>query len=140
MKMMNVRTKITDLLKGRPGKNFSISEIADAIGSNNKATTAALGKLLKSGDIERPAKGRYAVKAGRPAPAAKEKVVKPQEPLVYGLSIVTVDLLVEGEQPEIDAGLILRKILENPTIHDAKVKSVAPADPTKLKIKMTLQD
>jgi hypothetical protein len=137
MKMMNIRKKIREVLEEKPDHKFSISEIADAIGSTSKATTAALGKLLKNSEITRPAKGLYAANKG-PTPVRKQKA-KPTEPS-QGMSIITVDLLVEGEKPKIDTVLLLHKIMQVASIHDAKVKNVISADQTKLKIRVTLPD
>ena len=130
-KMMDIRERILKELDQRPGDMFSVSAIAQAVGSNNNATNSALGKLFNAGLVARPRKGVYSSK-GRPSektaasePAQAQKPVvanlltlclgklpkpvatktpkptpgpaNPTSAPTVSLSVVTIDLLVEGE-------------------------------------------
>ncbi|MBI5250335.1 MAG: Rrf2 family transcriptional regulator [Desulfomonile tiedjei] len=139
MKMMDIRERIMAALNQKPGDSFSISQIARTIGSNSKATSAALGKLLKNGLVDRPQKGFYSIRP--PVAPAKVAAAPPKRvETIPTLSLVTIDLLVEGEKAGIDVHAILQRILEDETILDAKVRKIAEADRTKLKIRLSLPD
>jgi len=146
-RMRDIRERIMATLDQRPGDTFSISAVAGAIGSNNKSTTAALSKLLKIGLITRPQKGLYSTK-GRPTaaivssqPAKVRKSAKSAETVpAEALSIVTIDVLVEGDKTKINAAELVRKLQEDMTVLDAKVKGVHEADRKKLKIRLSLPD
>ncbi len=158
-RMRNIREKILGVLREKPGDTFSVSAIARAVESNNKATNAALGKLLKAGLVARPQKGVYsskdlspkttappppaepkknvtAAKGAEPAP----KLTKTTEVPASSLSIFTIELLVEGEQSKIVAEDFLGKLSENRAVLDARVKRITAADPTKLKMRYTFAD
>lgn len=136
---MDIRKKILETLDQAPGKKFSIGEIALSVGSNSKGTSAALGKLLKSGLVDRPEKGLYSSKARVAAKAAPPAAPKAVEPIPE-LSVITIELLVEAAKSKISAGELLGKILEDKTILDAKVRKIAEANPKNLKIRLSLAD
>ena len=154
-RMRDIREKILQELDRKPGDMFSVSAIARAIGSNNKSTNAALGKLFQAGLVARPQKGVYSSKgrssqplaAPNPAPARKTMRAKAAEPTpapaeatfapTSPLSIITIELLVEGEKSTIDAGVFLAKVRENKAILDARVNKIAAADQRKLKIRFS---
>ncbi len=159
MKMMDIREKILKELDNKPGDTFSVSAIARAIGSNNKGTNAALGKLFKAGLIARLQKGVYSSKARSPKPTAVPEPLRPRKTATTAkaakpvpepaeltpaptspLSIITLDLLVEGEQSKIDASGFLGKVLENRSVLDARVSKITAADQTKLKIRFSFPD
>ncbi len=158
-RMRDIRQKILKELDQKPGDTFSVSAIARAIDSNNKATNAALGKLLKAGLIPRPQKGVYSSKGPSPqataapkpaAPKVIAKEAKAAEPApkpaeltsasTVRLSIVTIDVLVEGEQPQIDASGFLGQVRENKAVLDARVSKITEADQTKLKMRFSFPD
>jgi hypothetical protein len=148
-KMMDIRNRIVATLEAKPGHTFSISQIARSIGSNDKSTSAALGKLLNDGRIDRPQKGLYSSKVkpepatAPPAPKKPRKVPSPAKPTPAAdetLSIVTIDLLMEGEESKIDVEGILVKIRRGENILDARVRKVTEADRTKLQIRFELPD
>jgi hypothetical protein len=103
----------------------------------------ALNKLLKSDLVERRQKGLYAGKrrpeeAPAPAPEKPRRIAKTTEPKLVpsvALSVVTVELLVEGERSQIDVGRVLGKIREDKAILDARVRKVAEADQSKLSVR-----
>jgi hypothetical protein len=157
-RMRDIREKILKELDQKPGDTFSVSAIARAVGSNNNATNAALGKLFKAGLVARPQKGVYSSKAGspqttaapEPAQAKKAVAVKTAEPApapappapapTSTLSVITIELLVEGEQSQIDASGFLGKMLDNKSVLDARVSKIAAADQKKLKIRFSFSD
>jgi hypothetical protein len=152
MRMMDIREKILAELDRKPGDTFSASAIARAIGATPKSTTATLGRLFKAGLVARLQKGVYSSK-GRPpetTPAPKpakprksQKPAKATEPVpapVTPLSVITIDLLVEGEQSKIDASGFLGKVRENRSVLDARVRKITAADQTKLKIRFSFPD
>ncbi len=138
-KMMDIRDKIVATLEQKPGDTFSVSQIARAIGSNNKATGAALSKLFKKGLVARPQKGLYSSKARPAATKAAAEPSKRVEPLP-ALSVVTIDLLIEEEKSKIDVRGLLQLILKEKAILDAKMRKIVDADRTKLKIRLSFQD
>jgi hypothetical protein len=157
MRMMDVRDRILRVLNEKPGDTFSVPAIARAIGANQKATAAALGRLFKKGEVARPEKGVYATKempkekkaapepekpknrvaakAAKPSPAAAKPASEASP-----LSVISIDLLVEGERSEIDASVFLGKLLENRAILDARINKITPADQSKLKIRFSFKD
>ena len=157
-RMRDIREKILKELDQKPGDTFSVSAIARAIGSNNNSTNAALGKLLKAGLVARPQKGVYTSKgrptqktaAPEPAQAAKPVAVKTAEPTpappeptagpTVSLSVVTIDLLVEGEPSKIDASGLLEKVRGSKGVLDARVSKVAGADQSKLQVRFAFAD
>jgi hypothetical protein len=157
-RMMDIREKILKELDQKPRDTFSVSAIARAIGSNNNSTNAALGKLFKAGLVDRPQKGVYSSKgrfpqttaALKPAQAKKTVAVRTAKPTpepakgtsapTSPLSIITIDLLVEGEQSKIDASGFVGKVRENRSVLDARVSKITAADQTKLKIRFSFPD
>jgi hypothetical protein len=151
-KMMDIRKKITATLDQKPGDTFSISAIARAIGATPKATSAALGKLYNKGLVARPQKGLYSSKGSPPKTTAASEPAKPRKiakaPKTVDsapspatrLSLITIDLLVEGEQSTIDAGGFLGKLLENKAVLDARVRKIAEADQSKLQVRFLIAD
>jgi len=146
---MDVRAKILAILNASPKKNFSISEIAAAIASTSKATAAALQKLYKSDAVNRPEKGLYsskkmspeqAIRSSTRAPRSAKRAVaaKPVESH-SPLSIVTVDLLVEGDLKD-DIEKLLWELQQDKTILHGRIRTVSEADPTKLKIRVSLPE
>ncbi len=146
--MRDIRKRIIGTLEQGPGRKFSIDEIAKAIGSNSKATTAALVRLHKLGLIDRPEKGLYSLKGKTAqkttshAPTKASSAPSKTAPTLStpALSIITIDLLVEGKESEVDAGKFVRKIKENEAILDARARRIAEADRKKLTIKFSLPD
>jgi len=145
-RMRDIRKRIIGTLGQSPGKKYSIDEIAKAIGSNAKATTAALVRLHKLELIDRPEKGLYSLKkesAEKAAPSqpTKSAAVPTVEAMATAdLSVITVDLLVEGKESEIDSGKFAQRIKENKAILDARVRKVTDADRKKLTIRFSLPD
>jgi DNA-binding transcriptional ArsR family regulator len=152
MRMMDIREKILTTLDRKPGDTFSVSQIARAIGSTPKATNATLSRLFKAGLIARPQKGVYSGTVRSSAKAAASEPVKPRkvakrakiaEPVaapITPLSVMTIDLLIEGEQSKIDVDRILEKIREERAVLDTRVRKVTEADQSKLQIRFTLAD
>lgn len=141
MKMMDVRDRIVKLLDQSAGKRFSVGEIAQKIGSNAKATTAALGRLFKQGRVDRPQKGVYTSKTQRGAQApAKMEEITPKLAPGPSMSIVSIDLLVEGEASKVDVNQLRRSVLEDPTVLDFKVRKTVSADRSKLKVRFVLPE
>jgi hypothetical protein len=160
MRMMDIRDRILKELNEKPGDTFSVPAIARAVGANQKATAAALGRLFKKGMVARPQKGVYssksapeekkaapqparakrsvAPKAAKPAPAAAKPKLAPAA--ASPLSVISIELLVEGEQSEIDVSALLGKLLESRAVLDARLGKIAAADQSKLKIKFSFQD
>jgi hypothetical protein len=148
-RMMDVRDKIVAMLNQDPGKRFSVTEIAHSIGSSPKATTAALGRLFKKDLIARPEKGLYSSKGSRPPTHKQAKPRKIAEipktaksgPLATPvLSVVSIDLLVQGEKSRLDLIGFLGKIRENKEVIDTKVRKVTEADQSKLQKRFILAD
>jgi hypothetical protein len=141
MKMMDVRDRIVKLLDQNAGKRFSVGEIAQKIGSNAKATTAALGRLFKLGRIDRPQKGAYTSKPQRSAPkVAKIAKVQQKSATEPTMSIVSIELLVEGPESHVDVSQLRRLVLEQPSVLDFKVRKIVSADRTKLKVRFALPE
>jgi hypothetical protein len=141
MKMMDVRDRIVKLLDQDAGKRFSVGEIAQKIGSNAKATTAALGRLFKKGLIDRPQKGAYTSKPQRRAPkVAKIEKVQLKSAAEPTMSIVSIELLVEGPESQVDVSQLRRLALEQRSVLDFKVRKIASADRTKLKVRFALPE
>lgn len=144
MKMMDVRDRIVKLLDQNPTKKFSVGEIAQKIGSNAKATTAALGRLVKQGRIGRPQKGVYISNARKeiekPISAKPAKVEKVPPATGPALSIVSVDFLVEAEKANVDVRQILQCATQDPKILDSKVRKIVPADQTRLQVRFGLRE
>ncbi len=141
MKMMDVRDRIVKILDQSAGKRFSVGEIAQKIGSNAKATTAALGRLFKQGRVDRPQKGVYTSKTLRGAQAqAKIEAVSPKLAAGPAMSIVSIDLLVEGDASTVDVSQLRRRALEDPTVLDFKVRKTVSADRSKLKVRFALPE
>jgi DNA-binding transcriptional ArsR family regulator len=152
MRMMDIREKILTTLDRKPGDTFSVSQIARAIGSTPKATNATLSRLFKAGLIARPQKGVYSgavrssAKAAAPEPVKPRKVAKraktaePAAAPITPLSVMTIDLLIEGEQSKINVDRILEKIREERAVLDTRVRKVTEADQSKLQIRFTLAD
>lgn len=150
--MMDIRERILRELDQKPGDTFSVSAIARAIGSTPKATVATLSRLFKKGLVARSQKGVYSSKsrpqettaAAKPAKPRKiEKAPKAAEPVhapVMELSVITIDLLVEGEPSKVDAGGLLGKILEGKPVLDAKVRKIHRVDRTKLQVRVEFAD
>jgi hypothetical protein len=151
-KMMDIRKKITATLDQKTGDTFSISAIARAIGATPKATSAALGKLYNKGLVARPQKGLYSSKGSPPKttavsePAKPRKIAKAQKiadttPVpVRPLSVITIDLLVEGEQSKTDVSVFLGRLRENKAILDARVRKITEADQSKLQVRFAIAD
>ena len=128
-----------------------LEQDACAVGSTSNATAKALGKLFKAGLVARPQKGLYS-STGRPAqkttppkpaPAAKPMAPKPAETapvLGPSLSVMTMDLLVEGEAPKIDTSGLLEKVRGIRDVLDARVSKVAKADQSKLQVRFACTD
>ncbi|HMK37367.1 MAG TPA: hypothetical protein VK463_19995 [Desulfomonilaceae bacterium] len=139
MKMMDIRARIVRLLDQAPEKRFSVKEIAQKIGSNPKATTAALGRLVKDSRISRAQKGAYLSKATsvseKPA-----RISKTPEKKVDAMSIVSIDLLVEAEAPQVDVSQLREFAAQESKILDFKVRKIVPADRGKLKVRFTLPE
>lgn len=173
-KMMDIREKILKELDQRPEDMFSVSALAQAVGSNNNATSAALSKLFKAGLVERPQKGVYSSKGrppeitadSEPTQAQKPAETKPADPIpgqapkpvavktpkptpvsakptsspMVSLSVVTIDLLVEGDPSKIDVSGLLEKVRGSRDVIDARVKKVAEADQSKLRVRFAFAD
>jgi hypothetical protein len=158
MRMMDIREKILTTLDKKPDDTFSVSQIARVIGSTSKATNATLSRLFKAGLISRPQKGVYCgisrsatkatpsepekprntAKAVKPVKAAKIAKSVPQP--TTSLSVITIDVLVEGEQSKIDIAGLVDMIREEKAVLDTRVRKIAEADQSKLQIRFTLAD
>jgi hypothetical protein len=139
--------RILATLQEEPGGTFYISAIADAIGASTKSTSAALGKLLNAGLIARPQKGLYSSKgktaaaSAPPKPKKTKQIATAAQPTVAAdeaFSIVTIDLLMEGEESKIDTAGILGKIRQDKNVLDARVRKIMEADRNKLQIRLAL--
>lgn len=149
MKTADVGKKVLNALAANPGE-MSISQISAIIGSSKKATNAALGRLFKKGLVDRPQKGIYSHKRQKTVePAPKAETVRPAEPVktpeivpapVVSLSVITIELLVEGEEAEVDASAILGKISLDRAVLDARVTNITPADQKKLRVRFSFQE
>ena len=155
---MDIGKKILGEIDQKPGDTFSVSAIARAVGATPKAAAAALGRLFKAGLVTRPQKGVYTRKgrspqitaAPEPEQAKKTVVAKTAKPTpkiaqpapapTAPLSIITIDLLVEGEQSKIDASGFLGKLLDDKAVLDARVRKITAADQSKLKIRFSFPD
>jgi hypothetical protein len=157
-RMKDIREKILKELDEKPGERFSVSAIAQAVGSNNGATNSALVKLFKAGLVARPQKGVYtgkgrppekteapkpaqakklaAAKSPKPTPAPVESTPAPEA----SFSVITIDLLVEGEPSKIDSSGLLGKVRENQAVLDARVSKVTEADQRKLQVRISFAD
>jgi hypothetical protein len=141
MKMMDVRDRIVKILEQSAGKRFSVGEISQKIGSNAKATTAALGRLFKQGRVDRPQKGLYTSKTRSGAKAqTKIEQVSPKPAHGPAMSIVSIDLLVESEASRLDVSQLCRRVLEDPIVLDFKVRKTVSADRSKLKVRFALPE
>jgi hypothetical protein len=146
-RMKDIREKILNELDQKPGDTFSVSAIARAIGSNNMATNSALGRLFKKGLVARPQKGVYTSKGLPPQTVASPEPVQAQStvavkktepcaaPRPVSLSVITIDLLVEGAPSKMDCSGLLEKVLGSTGALDARVSKVAEADHSKLKVR-----
>lgn len=56
------------------------------------------------------------------------------------MSIVTIDVLVDGGSSNADRFSLVRKLLEEKAVLDAKIKNVRTADPAKLVMRLSLPD
>jgi hypothetical protein len=141
MKMMDVRDRIVKLLDQNAGKRFSVGEIAQKIGSNAKATTAALGRLYNQGRVDRPQKGAYTSKTQHGVQTqAKIEKVQPKAAAGPAMSVVSIDLLVEGETTQVDVSRIRKCALEDPNVLDFKVRKTVSADRSKLKVRFAFPE
>jgi predicted transcriptional regulator len=141
MKMMDVRDRIVKLLDQGAGKRFSVGEIAQEIGSNAKATTAALGRLYKEGRVDRPQKGVYVSKTQRGSQkTAKTEKASAKRAAGPSMSIVSIDLLVTGEASKVDVSGLRKFALEDPTVLDFKVRKTLNAERSKLKVSFALPE
>jgi hypothetical protein len=72
--------------------------------------------------------------------AKRARTAEPAAAPITPLSVMTIDLLIEGEQSKIDVDRILEKIRADKAVLDTRVRKVTGADQSKLQIRFTLTD